>query len=107
MKVITATPLTQAYVVMGFWVHVTKTGMEVHGNQSEMDLTENIIHYANLVEVAWDNLQPAESWGGVWEYDISCPYGEWLAETYVRNKLTMPSAEDCSAHIQWLITEAQ
>ena len=94
--------LTIGYVVKGFWAGIAKHGIQPQASEgSELDVMEYVIGKADLVEQAWEQLQATkpDAWSGVWEYEISEPFGEWLAQQID------PSDAKCRTHINLLIKQ--
>lgn len=98
-----ANDITTAYVVKGFWERKAALGYTGFEDQNgpEFELMEHIIHAADDVEGAYMVL-PDHCWNGVWDYDISEPYGEWLAEQFASQGL-LPDDEARRAYIAHLI----
>ncbi|MFA5567500.1 MAG: hypothetical protein WC972_02530 [Trueperaceae bacterium] len=92
----TAPPLTLAYVVKGFW-RVVEARPDMSLDCAEIELMGELIEYANLVETAWTMFVEAEGpdaqWPGVWDYDVSEAFGEWLGQLVAPDG-TLPSRSD-------------
>lgn len=81
-------PLTIAYLVKGFFdcLHRINHGDKSLGElgateRSEMDAVERLTEYADMVEQLWqERFAGTDEWGGVWEYDVTEPFGDALAE---------------------------
>jgi hypothetical protein len=105
-----APPLTIAYVTKGFWDEVRTNKLvdkisEVTQNISELTLVDDVTTLANLVEQVWEEDYENSDFCGVWEYEITEPFGSWLASLLAINK-ELPSFSDCLAHIRWLAVGA-
>lgn len=89
-----APPLTIAYLVKGFFdcLHRINHGDKSLGElgateSSEMDAVERLTEYADMVEAAWqERFAGTDEWGGVWEYDVTEPFGEAIATHLVTER---------------------
>lgn len=82
-----APPLTIAYLIKGFFGTLALIN---HGDKSlgdlgatkgsELDAVERLTEYADMVEQIWqEQFADTDEWGGVWEYDVTEPFGEAIA----------------------------
>lgn len=76
-----APPVTLAYVIKGFFSEVTRLSIDIRPQTEkcgELDfVSEELIPFADLVEEAYHRC--GQEFEGCWEYEISEPYGAWLA----------------------------
>jgi len=94
-------PMTVAYVVRGFFSTVTEGGLDaVPSIDGDLGITSWLIDAAIQTEKAWDRLSAAHESAGVWEYEVSEPLGEWLANRV--NSDVAPSKGEIEAKINEL-----
>ena len=82
-----APPLTIAYLVKGFFdcLHKISGGHQAFAtateNCAEMEAVERLTEYADMVEQIWqERFADTDEWGGVWEYEVTEPFGDAIAE---------------------------
>lgn len=101
---VVAPQITLAYVVKGFWAEVAKNPLPDSATEwaGEIGMVETLCDRANLVEQMWKTLGFKEV-TGVWDYEISEPFGKWLAEQTKANS-ELPDEAECLAKLANLAT---
>lgn len=103
-----APPLTYAYVTKGFCsvvytdISSAVTSREVAGS-GEISMFYRLMALAELCEDKRDK-EEVDDWPGVWDYDISEPFGRWVGE-YAREFWELPTDEKAAAQIDKLYNE--
>lgn len=104
-----APPITLAYVIKGFFSEVARLKINITPQTQrcgELDfVSEELIPLADLVEEAYNRC--GQEFEGCWEYEISEPYGAWLA-TCGHSKSTgrlerMPTKEEAATMLDLLV----
>jgi len=109
---IVAPPLTLAYVIKGFWTSPAIEAQYDGGtlyeklieDGGELGVMNELIDRAALVEYAWITLPEDLEFLGVWDYEVSEPFGEFLA-SYAHHHGELPDVPTCNLFIQTLIVE--
>lgn len=108
--------ITVAYVMKGFFGSAGYLGQTLLAKKtlsqvlaeadadSELETVEEMVNLAALVEEAWVQL-PDDSYSGVWDYEISEPFGDAVAEYAIEHN-DLPSVDWARAKIQELITKS-
>lgn len=93
--------MTVAYIIKGFWSKASEIDLDPSklGTEGEIGLMQELIRYERLdSEVFKKNPDVA----GVWAYEISEPFGEWVAE-FAKSQGKLPPHEACLAQLQSLV----
>lgn len=101
--------MSMAYIIKGFWskadaINLDPSTLKIGG---ELEVMERLIDYERHDTAAYiDTIKTDGFTGFVWAYEVSEPFGEWLAE-YAKMHAKLPDAARADEYLRHLIEMAK